>query len=72
MEKALPVFPAVMGMDPESFVSVLLVPSYFLIRFWPDQTQYCPTDALNAFSCKTLFCFCEFGEEVQYGRKGEG
>lgn len=52
--KDLPVFPTVMGMDPESFVHYLLVLSYFLIRFSRDQTQYCPTDALSVFSFKTL------------------
>lgn len=51
---SLPVFPIVMGMDLESFVPYLLVLSHFLIRFLPDQTQYCPTDALNVFSFKTL------------------
>lgn len=54
VEKDLLVFPIVMGMDPESFVCYSLVLSYFLIRFSPDQTQYCPTDALNVFSFKTL------------------
>lgn len=54
VEKDLPVFPIVMGMDLESFVCYSLVLSYFLIRFSPDQTQYCPTDALNVFSFKTL------------------
>lgn len=52
--KDLPVFPIVMGMDPESFVCYSLVLSYFLICFSPDQTQYCPTDAVNVFSFKTL------------------
>lgn len=52
--KDLPVFPIVMGMDPESFVHYSLVLSYFLIHFSPDQTQYCPTDALSVFSFKTL------------------
>lgn len=59
--KDLPVFPIVMGMDPESFVHYLLVLSYFLIHFSPDQTQYCPTDALSVFSFKTLFYLCAFG-----------
>lgn len=53
-KKDLPVFPIVMGLDPESFVCYQLVLSYFLIHFSPDQTQYCPTDALNVFSFKTL------------------
>lgn len=52
--KDLPVFPIVMGMDPESFVCYSLVLSYFLICFSPDRTQYCPTDAVNVFSLKTL------------------
>lgn len=52
--KELPVFPIVMGMDPESFVCYSLVLSYFLICFSPDQTQYCPTDAVNVFSLKML------------------
>lgn len=52
--KDLPVFPIVMGMDPESFVCYSLVLGYFLICFSPDQTQHCPTDAVNVFSFKTL------------------
>lgn len=48
--KDLPVFPIVMRMDPESFVCYSLVLSCFLICFSPDQTQYCPTDALKVFS----------------------
>lgn len=50
VEKDLPVFPIVMGKDPESFVHYSLVLSYFLICFLPDQAQRCPTDALNVFS----------------------
>lgn len=52
--KDLHVFPIVIGMAPESFVCYSLVLSYFLIRFSPDQTQYCPIDALSVFSLKTL------------------
>lgn len=71
--KDLPVFPIVMGMDPESFVCYSLVLSYFLICFTPDQTQYCPSDALKVFSLKTLFYLCTFGGMVvcDHGRKGE-
>lgn len=56
-------------------ICVLLVLSYFLICFTPNQTQYYPTDALKSFlplnAVSSICAHLEGMVVYDYGRKGE-
>lgn len=68
--KRLACFPIVVRMDSDSLVRCVLLLSYFLIWFLPDQTHYCPTSALLK-SLRVLFVAVFKGCEMWCCRKGE-